>query len=490
MKKMLLRVLPVMLLALLLAVPNAKASAAMNDAISASPNVSYNGNYMFDSKVFYRVDLAETGNFVIKGNTDLRNFDIEILNNEGKKLDSTFSSYDNVKGENSFSISNYLHAGTYYVTFRGYGNGTYNFRFDYTSSKESFAENDTKSNNTISTADQAKLNTEYRGVLNELNDTNDYYRIELADSGKLNISGSTGVSSMIIYLYDQNAKSIDNTSCNYDKNKGTNKFDLEYFLVAGTYYVRFFTYSQDEYNFNFKYTNTKESFAESQDSNDNSMAVANKAKMNTSYKGQVGDNDSKDFYRFSLSKDSEVYLLYNSKSLQSAVITLYNGDGKQVDYYSVNIDKNKGVASSSLKKTLKAGEYYVSVFGYSGGSYTFELHTHKYESKTTKATTSKNGSVKEVCSCGDVKSTKTLYKASNVSLKSSTVKYTGKKAVPTVIVKDSQGSTISSSYYTVSYKDSKGKSVSSPKAVGSYTAVVKFKSKYSGSKKLNFKIVK
>lgn len=111
-----------------------------------------------------------------------------------------------------------------------------------------------------------------------------------------------------------------------------------------------------------------------------------------------------------------------------------------------------------------------------------KLTTHSYAEKLTPATTTKNGSIKSVCTaCGDVASSKTIYKASGVKLSYSTKVYTGKMMSPKVYVKDSKGNTISSKYYTISKPSGR-------KNTGKYTYTIKFKGNYSGKKTLTLTI--
>ena len=103
---------------------------------------------------------------------------------------------------------------------------------------------------------------------------------------------------------------------------------------------------------------------------------------------------------------------------------------------------------------------------------------------TTKATQSSNGSRTYKCSICDKTKTTTIYKVSTVKLKSEKLTYTGKKRTPTVIVKDSQGNTLTKGTdYTLSYGSSTRKNL------GKYSVTVTFKGKYKGSKKLYFRIV-
>ncbi len=108
---------------------------------------------------------------------------------------------------------------------------------------------------------------------------------------------------------------------------------------------------------------------------------------------------------------------------------------------------------------------------------------HSYEKKTTKATLTKNGVIKNVCERCDYVAgkTTTIYKASKVSLSKTTYTYDGKVKKPALTVKDSKGNTIAKSNYTVTYATGR-------KNVGKYKVTIKFKGNYTGTKTLYFKI--
>ncbi len=110
---------------------------------------------------------------------------------------------------------------------------------------------------------------------------------------------------------------------------------------------------------------------------------------------------------------------------------------------------------------------------------------HSYNKVVTKATTSKDGTIKNVCTRCNYTASKvtTIYKASKVSLSKTSYTYNGKVQKPTVTAKDSAGNTISSSNYTVTY-------ASGCKNAGTYKVTVKFKGNYSGTKTLTYKINK
>ena len=111
------------------------------------------------------------------------------------------------------------------------------------------------------------------------------------------------------------------------------------------------------------------------------------------------------------------------------------------------------------------------------------LHTHSYTTITTKATTSKNGSIVEKCSCGDVKSAIDFPKVSTVKLSKTSFKYNKKVQKPTVTIKDCKGKALKEGTdYTIKYSNKNSKKV------GEYTVTITFKGNYEGSKELTYQI--
>ena len=108
---------------------------------------------------------------------------------------------------------------------------------------------------------------------------------------------------------------------------------------------------------------------------------------------------------------------------------------------------------------------------------------HEYESETSKATISTNGSVVTKCSvCGDVKDTTTIYYPKTMRLQATTYTYSGGVKTPAVSIVDANGNAVSSDNYSVAY-------ASGRKSVGKYKVTVTFKGdKYSGSKYTYFYI--
>lgn len=109
-------------------------------------------------------------------------------------------------------------------------------------------------------------------------------------------------------------------------------------------------------------------------------------------------------------------------------------------------------------------------------------HKCKMKEEIKPATTKKDGEIVVKCTeCGEVESTKVIYKASNVKLSKNEFVYNGKVKSPKLTIKDSKGNTIAKKYYSVSKPAGR-------KDVGKYTYTIKFKGLYEGTKKLTLTV--
>ncbi len=110
-------------------------------------------------------------------------------------------------------------------------------------------------------------------------------------------------------------------------------------------------------------------------------------------------------------------------------------------------------------------------------------------SKITKATFDKNGAITGKCSNCKKSIKTTIARIASVELGNAVVRYDGGGHTPNVICKDSNGKLIDSKYYNVTVTDTNGNSVVGPVEIGNYTVKVAFKTRYSGTKSLNFTII-
>lgn len=107
---------------------------------------------------------------------------------------------------------------------------------------------------------------------------------------------------------------------------------------------------------------------------------------------------------------------------------------------------------------------------------------HKYVSQITKATASKNGYIRKVCSvCKNENGRTTIAYPKKISLSTVNYVYSGKVRTPGVTVKNSVGNTIAKSNYKIYYPTGR-------KVVGKYTVKIVFGGSYSGTVKKTFSI--
>ena len=159
-------------------------------------------------------------------------------------------------------------------------------------------------------------------------------------------------------------------------------------------------------------------------------------------------------------------------------ICSYRDDFKAIGYIDAGINgKMPGFTIYGTKGT--AAETYAKDNGFA-----FVEHQHKTVSETTKATTTKDGSIVSTCTeCGEDVSIKKIAKVSRISLSKTAYSYDGKVKTPSVTVKDANGKTLKKGTdYTVTYSAGRTK-------IGKYTVTVTLKgSNYSGSKTLSFTV--
>ena len=112
------------------------------------------------------------------------------------------------------------------------------------------------------------------------------------------------------------------------------------------------------------------------------------------------------------------------------------------------------------------------------------LKIHLYEENVIPASLTEDGEVKVKCKqCGHVKSAKTIYSPTKISVYGGPFIYNGEIQDTVVVVKDSKGKLLTEGVdYTVTY-------LTDRKSIGEHNIKVAFKGIYSGSKIINYKIV-
>ncbi len=201
----------------------------------------YNGQLAEnDDKDFYKINLTSSGriNFTFSAYMSwIYLYIYDVNGNEIFKRNISWNSTtQKITGDYDFDLTK----GTYYVCFGrdGSNTGNYDFKTTFTSSKETFAEVDSGSDNTLANANSISLGTQYKGQI-ALTDDRDFYRFIINSSGKVKLSISAYMSWIYLYIYDVNGNEIfrENISWNSTTHKITGDYDFDF--TKGTYYVCF-----------------------------------------------------------------------------------------------------------------------------------------------------------------------------------------------------------------------------------------------------------
>lgn len=213
----------------------------INSANLINVNTNYNGQIASnDEKDFYKFTLSSSGRIIISAEAKMKWIHYYIYDNFGKQL-CYFRPHWNETTEtiNTNEIIDLI-AGTYYfvVSKENPYTGNYSFRLDYTNANESFSEAGEGLDNSMASANDILLSTDYNGQI-AVNDEKDFYKFELNSPTKLYFTITANIKWLYCSIYDASGSQI--WRKNFLWNDVTEKIDtLEMIdLNAGTYYAIF-----------------------------------------------------------------------------------------------------------------------------------------------------------------------------------------------------------------------------------------------------------
>ncbi|SHP77152.1 Bacterial pre-peptidase C-terminal domain [Mycobacteroides abscessus subsp. abscessus] len=332
-----------------------------NDSLSTADtilvNKLYNGNLSdYYDEDFYKFTLTKPGKVTLsmKQQSGVTWY-AHIQDTKGNIYESFYSdSSEMVIGNATADVG--LPAGTYYV------------KIDYSSSAENvpyqfqikYLENSTyekEFNDTLSTSNTIKVNTTYKGHLND-NYDQDFSKFTLSKAGnvKLAIKQKAGAT---WYAHIQDSKG---NTYDYVYTDGSELVlgyaYIEVGLPAGTYYIKISGYDEDE-QYEFKVNYTESSYYEKEFNN--SLSVANLISLNKTYKGVIQNND-KDFYKVTVPIDGVVNVSLSQSPGRYWYYQILDSTGKVISYkYTDSSDLVSG--NANIRVSLKKGTYYIQVSG-------------------------------------------------------------------------------------------------------------------------------
>ena len=373
------------------------AGSTIGTATPISFGNTYNGSITkTGDKNFYKFILPTSGKINLKSTGYINSMYYRIYDASGNEIYEKFLSKDSTTDQISYNENFDLTSGTYYLCAANitYGNitGKYNFKLSFTSANESFKEGNGINNNSLGKANTISLNTTYKGQIAE-NDEKDFYKFNLSTSGKIKLSLQAGIDTLCYGIYDKDGNEIKYRYMYDDNSTKQISYSEEIDLTSGTYYlcINQGSYHTGNYNFKIGFTSANESFKEGENTNNNSLGKANTISLNTTYKGQIAENDEKDFYKFNLSTSGKIKL-----SLQADIDTLYYGiydkDGNEIKHHYMYHDYSTNKISYSEEIDLASGTYYLCIdqCGTKTGNYSFALKSQHNNAESTLKLTNAN----------------------------------------------------------------------------------------------------
>ncbi|MCH2050145.1 MAG: pre-peptidase C-terminal domain-containing protein, partial [Trichodesmium sp. ALOHA_ZT_67] len=354
----------------------------VNDWVGDIDGTDY---YMFAVSENSTVDMSLTG---MSGNANLKLFD-----NKEKSLSSSSQ-----EGNADDGIAINLTPSNYFVEVERYSGvvGTpYNFQISATSRAEDLVGNDletAKDIGALTTFNQ----TEWVGSF----DVSDYYKFSLAEDSEVDLNLTGMNSNGQLYLYDSEGEVLTSSinDSNTDEAIITN-------LNPGTYYVwvwRYKLYSREATSVNYNLTASATTIPDSGGDTLETAGDIGDISTPKTLSNWVGSADPNDYYKFTLTEDSNVNLNLTGMD-DNGQLYLYDSEG-EVLTSSIN-DSN---TDEAIITNLNPGTYYVWVWRYK--LYSREATSVNYNLTASATTIPDSGgdTLETAGDIGDISTPKTL----------------------------------------------------------------------------------
>lgn len=209
-----------------------------------------------DDRDTYCFSLDQSGKINLLFDSNLRMVKVNLYGSNGKTVWNTDESWNSNLQKLQFNYSMHLTSGVYYLQIErkgGYNTGPYSFRVMFSSSGESFRENEGGRDNSMNSANIIQLGKEYRGQI-ALNDDRDFFKFEIPKKESIKLKFKSDMEKVELFLYDVGGREVwyKYISCNevteiidYSVSLNLNK-GIYYFLVKDSesvMYYRFGDYS-------------------------------------------------------------------------------------------------------------------------------------------------------------------------------------------------------------------------------------------------------
>lgn len=338
---------------------------AAGNSFSAATTATLGKNYSStisssNTSDYYKFTVKRPGTVTFTVNSYI-NQSLKLYDAKQNNLSSNSITNSNSSVAEKNVVTYNVVAGEYYAVFSCYYSdyGKYNFTITASAAGESFEDSQTSTNNSMQYASKIDLNTSYTAHI-ALNDKSDYFVFDLPSSGEINIVSNIAMNSKM-YLYDSKGNQIYNTSLEKETVNPTDKISRAFDLVKGRYYLEYtrhsYYYEYGKINFTVNFTSANESFAETQESSNNSFEYASSIALGKRYYGQIAANDSCDYYKFSIPKNGKVTFDINTG--YSGYVEIYDSAFEYVTRESIGGETNNEFDNLKFTKELNKGTYYL-----------------------------------------------------------------------------------------------------------------------------------
>ena len=203
-------------------------------------NVQYRGQIADnDIEDFYKFTISSSSKVSLSFSGDMDRIAIYMLDADGQEVRKSDPSAD-ASGKVNYEYKYHLIKGTYYIRVtKVYKEnlGNYSFKYQITSSNESFVETKASNDNTTVRANKITLGKQYKGQL-ALNDNIDFYKFTLTDDTKLTIKLTAHDTQEIqLTILDLNGNTKLNTTARDHQSEET-VYNTTIALTKGTYYFK------------------------------------------------------------------------------------------------------------------------------------------------------------------------------------------------------------------------------------------------------------
>ena len=217
------------------------AGNSISTATSISIGKSYTGKLTKDNTTdFYKIKLSSAGRLTMNCLNELGSIRYALYDGNGSSIWG-YSYYADSSGVNHAQKVWDLTKGVYYIAVSNQQTGvaptsygSYTIDLAFTSAKETIAETQGGSNNTLASADDVALEKVYKGQT-ALNDKKDFYRFTMPAKGTLKIAVSAHNSALHFTVYDASGSTKWQYSYYADSN-GVLKVSKSLELAKGRYY--------------------------------------------------------------------------------------------------------------------------------------------------------------------------------------------------------------------------------------------------------------